>query len=601
MKRFFLLFLAALLLAGCSAKPVPTEPTESTAVEIPPPEMYIANSDIEQLTFGAVRAYRLGTDAYSGLYTMGTNLLIVGKRGLFVLSGDTGKLIAATEVASDMQISQVDVSAIGVAFYRADTRQVVVLNPQLQFVTQFQLPEDIAGKPVISLNRNEIYYSIGKEIRAMHMDTGISRLLRQQAVETQVLLDAYFDGAVLACQCVNGVAQEEIEYISSETGQAVGSAHGVFDMQTCGENYIAQRLDGIVYQMIFGVRGGEARCFLADQSWNIGNGGRVAVPELNGVIDYTQSDNGLALSFYDLGTGKRIAEITLPAVQLPTVVHSDGTHIWLLAANKNDGNQFLYRWEIDKSSVEDETIYIGAFYTNESPDVQGLAQCRTLADSYEKQYGVKIAIWQDAIKHTGMYTATAEYHPQVITAILEKLQSVLAQFPEKFLLKTVEAGWIRIALVRSIDNDSGWAQFWEGGDCWIILSTQQNAVHALLQGMAYGVDSHVLGNSRDFDTWDQLNPEGFQYAYSYTVNEKSEYLVGDQKAFTDALALSYPHEDRCRIFYHAMLPDNAAMFTSEPMQAKLLRLCMGIREAYNLEKSPQTYAWEQYLEISLAY
>ena len=125
----------------------------------------------------------------------------------------------------------------------------------------------------------------------------------------------------------------------------------------------------------------------------------------------------------------------------------------------------------------------------------------------------------------------------------------------------------------------------------------------LYPGVAYAIDSHVLGNSRDFDfdRWNPLNPEGFTYANSYDVTPQQAYLEGDTRAFTDELAMSYIHEDRCRVFYNAMLADNADMFSSSTMQAKLQRLCMGIREAYGLQKSEKTYTWEQYLKTSLAY
>jgi hypothetical protein len=36
------------------------------------------------------------------------------------------------------------------------------------------------------------------------------------------------------------------------------------------------------------------------------------------------------------------------------------------------------------------------------------------------------------------------------------------------------------------------------------------------------------------------------------------------------------------------------------MQAKLKRMCQGIREAYGYERDGNTYHWEQYLNISLA-
>ena len=60
-------------------------------------------------------------------------------------------------------------------------------------------------------------------------------------------------------------------------------------------------------------------------------------------------------------------------------------------------------------------------------------------------------------------------------------------------------------------------------------------------------------------------------------------------------------EDRSRIFWQAMLPDNAQMFKSEIMQKKLLLLCQGIRDAWRLQWKEETYPWEQYLSESIAY
>jgi hypothetical protein len=224
-----------------------------------------------------------------------------------------------------------------------------------------------------------------------------------------------------------------------------------------------------------------------------------------------------------------------------------------------------------------------------------------LADSYQTQYGVKLLFWQDALQITGGYTLTPEYQPQVIQEMLEKIQPVLAYFPAGFLQKTVEAGWIRIALVRNISDGSEWVQFWEGGDCWIILAADGDVANSVLQGIAYGIDSHVLGNSRELDTWAELNPEGFSYTFSAHVPGDEAYLSAENCAFADARSMTFPHEDRCRIFYYATLPNQAEMFRSPTMQAKLLRLCKGIREAYNLQKKTDTYIWEQYLETSLAY
>ena len=115
-------------------------------------------------------------------------------------------------------------------------------------------------------------------------------------------------------------------------------------------------------------------------------------------------------------------------------------------------------------------------------------------------------------------------------------------------------------------------------------------------GLGYSVDSHVMGNSRDFDTWKDMNPQGFTYGQ---VN--SAFLEGANRAFVDAESMENVYEDRSRMIAYAMMDGQEAVFASETMQNKLLRICKGIREAYGLEKSPETYFWEQYLNQSLAY
>ena len=58
--------------------------------------------------------------------------------------------------------------------------------------------------------------------------------------------------------------------------------------------------------------------------------------------------------------------------------------------------------------------------------------------------------------------------------------------------------------------------------------------------------------------------------------------------------MSYPKEDRARIFEYAMLPGKESLFQTEVMQKKLQTVCTGLREAYDLEDSP--CLWEQYLK-----
>lgn len=602
MKRLFLILLAVLLLAGCGKKPEPVVPTESTPPVVEGVDYrYMKDSAVEEQTGGAVHQYRLDTDSYFGIAGMGSHILVMGNKGLTVLTGQWGEVLATLSTADVRATTVMDTAATGIAYYVPGSRQVVIRNPQLQEVTSLELPKEIVGMPCISLDRNEVFYSTGSEIRAMKMENGISRLIRQQSAVTQSLRSLHFDGKVLLCEFTDADGVVELEYISAETGQTLGRGENVMALETYQNRYFAFWQDGVVLQSAFGSRGNAAQSLFAPLPSADEGGGRAAVLEMNGAVDYVQTEGGLELSFYDFSTGKRTARKVLPGVGSPAGFLSDGSSIWMLATDTVNTCQALYRWDVKECATEDESVYISPLYTPENPDTEGLAQCKTMAGTFQTQYGVKVMFWEDAIAHTAGYSVTAEHHTQVIMDMMKEMEPLLSLFPEKFLLKTVEAGWIRIAIVQDIHGGPDWVQFWEGGDCWILVKSGTDVVSALIQGMAYGIDSHVLGNSRDFDTWSDLNPSGFKYSYSDKLQEDSKYLRPDYRAFTDAVAMNYPHEDRCRIFYHAMQPDNADMFKTTTMQKKLMRLCTGIREAYNLEKKTVEYAWEQYLNTSLAY
>ena len=141
-------------------------------------------------------------------------------------------------------------------------------------------------------------------------------------------------------------------------------------------------------------------------------------------------------------------------------------------------------------------------------------------------------------------------------------------------------------------------QFYENGNSYVVLAVSDKLIENFLHGVAYVIDSHVLGNSRDYDTWQELNPWKFDYDYNYYEYEShgdSEWLSDDDRRFVDAYAMTFPHEDRCRTFVYAMLDDTGAYFHTDEMQAKLKRVCQGIRESYGYEGNGQSYRWEQYL------
>ena len=121
--------------------------------------------------------------------------------------------------------------------------------------------------------------------------------------------------------------------------------------------------------------------------------------------------------------------------------------------------------------------------------------------------------------------------------------------------------------------------------------------------MSHIIDSRVLTVCKAYDDWSTLNPSGFQYGYSHISNlslDDRGWTVGTNRAFIDLYSMTYPKEDRARIMAYSMMRGNESVFESDTMQKKLRQLCLGIREAFGLKKSTDTFLWEQYLKEPIA-
>ena len=598
MKRIVLLILVMLMLAGCAAEePVP-ETTETTVPATEPVSIYMANSSVEQQTGGAVKVYVPEEDTYIGMAAMAGDVVLVSDlTRLTLMDGETGELGTAIKVGETISCEGTDFTASdkGVSYYRAGGQELVFLNTQLQQEAKVEIPADINGKPCVSHTNQEVYYCTGKEVRALHLQTGISRMVKEQVCQSIELTASHLDGTMLACKVIGDDGSESMLYIDSATGQTLDDANQLTQLQTGINQYLATRKEGHVVQTIFGTVGQTPQTLTLNQELT-------AAFSLGGAYHWYLADGALVIDFYDFTTGTHSAQIRMLGVSEPVSISADDQYLWILA---QEGDKYmLYRWDVKLSPTGNAHSYIAPLYTRENPDTRGLEQCAQRAKELEDKYGVDIRVGQDALAVTGNYELVDEFQPIVLTAMMDELEKGLAMFPGGFLQASLAKGSMHISLVRSIPGDKGMVQFYEGGNAYVVLAATDQIVDNLLHGVCYVIDSHVLGNSRDYDTWKDLNPRGFDYDYNYYEYKNygdSPYLTYEGRYFVDAYAMTFPHEDRCRTFVYAMMDGNEGYFATSAMQAKLKRMCQGIRESYGFEKNGQTYRWEQYLNTSLAH
>ena len=596
MKRILLLLLTVLLLTGCAGEEAPTA-ASSTAVptETEHPGLYVPDSDVEKATDGAVRAYKLEGENYRWAAPYGQDLLLATGAGrLTVLTGEKG--VPQNSAVTGTELSE-SVAALGVTYscvYYPDknARELVVLGADLEQSQRIALPEDYQGMPVLAGKTMEVFYCAGQEIRALDPETGISRLVKQQSCQSCQLLGSCFEGRILICENVDTLGQRHVLYVDTATGQTLTSDDQVYRLYTYGDSYFAMRLDGVTQQQIFGTLESTPAQLHIPQTENI-----YPVLSLGGVAAWEDTQEGTQISFYETATGLRKAQVKLPADVQVVYITSDGAYVWILTAAREGSGQILYRWDADKSPVTDETVYTSVHYTQDAPDEAGLAQCQTRAEELSSRFGVRIQIWQDAMKKLGGYSMKPEYQTQAINQWLDGMAYAMEQFPEDFFAMCAESSAskvVRICLVRSIATGEQTVQFWDNGEASVIMTPGADVYEELVTAIGY-----VMDNRLALDTWETLVGDG---AIVYgQAQPDSPYLEGEKRAFVDAQSMISPLEDRARLFAAAMAQDNDELFTAPMLQTKLLALCQGIREAFGLQKHPQALPWEQYLTQSLAY
>jgi len=597
MKRFISILLLLALLTGCAQRQGPTAPATTTAEpEIPSSSWYEQGSALETQTNGTLRLFRGGSAPVTEIASIGDKLLLISRQDktteLTVLHGKTGEPLASCKLGENVVGLQPIYNAV--AYYDSATNETVCLDRQLQEIGRIEMPEDMEGTPVFAPNGSEIYYCVGQEIRAYDTSRNITRPIRTHTCEKQTLTGVFFNGDLLSCDLELADGSVKQVFVSSQTGQPMAETNHIDALSTFDNSYIAMRMDGIVRQLIFGTLESDP------QNLNVPQG-IVAEPaaSLGGVVGTHLDENGtLQLSFYELSSGKRTAALSVSGVGAPLDLHPDEKNqcIWLLSQDPATQEQIICRWDYLQDSVEEESSCITPVYTKTNLDETGINACNQRADSLDAAHGIDIRIWEKAVSRTGGYTLEAEYQTEANNAVLGELETVLAEYPDMFLYKSVNR-LLRIGIVRSIDGECKGVQFWQNSECYILLSAGCNVREEFAKAMGYVVNSRVLGNSPLFDDWASLNPEGFTYGET----DDESLLRGETKAFADIESMASVTEDRSRLFRYAVTAGNAEMFASSAMQAKLRQLCLGIRDAWRWEEKKDIYPWEQYLTEPLAH
>lgn len=599
MKRFLILLLLPLLLAGCSRPPVTgTEP--STAPTVPEPSgLYDPESELEQSTGGAVQCYPLDDDTYSRILPLGSDLLLVSRDNTRLTLVTGANLVPVIEKEIPFHVQHIQTSPEGVAYWDEESRTMIFLSTTLREISRLQLPRELIGQSWLSPEWDSLYYCTESGLRRLDLSSGISQPVTAQESSSQSVTGVFLNGSVVRCTLTDSDGTTLTRMISTTNGEVLWEGTSLYELASAGNDWFARVDQGVVQELLFG-SGDTVQNLWLEDTYN----GLLPLPEQNAVLTYREAAWGNRVNYYDLATGRRTASVRLKGIQQIRDIcpDADGEGIWLLAQNASLGTDVICRWTPGDSPTGDLADYTQAHYTRDDPDTKGLQSLQAQLQALQDTHSISLLIGEAADAVPEGLSVETEYLVPAFQRYIPVLERLLAQFPEDFFAKAAQrtpSGLIHIALVRSFAgqvSDLPVLHFRQDGEIYLILQMDEDLQQNFYHSVSHMIETRLLSSCTALYDWDKLNPEGFSYDNDYRKNldrDDAQYLQGADRGFIDTFSMSFAREDRARILEYACMPGNEELFQCRILQQKLQMLCAGIREAFFLDGS--AYIWEQYL------
>ena len=357
MKRWLIVPALILLLGGCTDKASQIPEVETMQITTPTePALYEDTHKVETQTNGAVKVYTIADRKCVRMAAMGDHYLMLGTDTITLLKGEGLAPSVKVEVPG-MNVNAVSVHDDGVAYHDKETGSVVFLNEHLREVSELVLQQTVIGDAFISDDWNNIYYCTAEGVAVLNVSTGIARMLLSYEAQWLGVTGMLQDGTVLRCAMQADEETTRIIAIRSDTGELLEEGEDIAKLLGNGKMYFFERQNGNKREYIFGSGEGQPCSFTPAEPVSV-----IPLPDADRVLQPIRTVYGVTLDCYQLSTGKRIASVDLPDVMTVECVGTEGSVVWLTVEGE------LYRWDTEKSAIEDEKVYMSYRFTRRDPD-----------------------------------------------------------------------------------------------------------------------------------------------------------------------------------------------------------------------------------------
>ena len=605
----FLLLVLALLLSACAGSPVPEEssapPVTSAPTEPEPtaPEepLFLKNKTaygdsgvLWQIPNEAAEAL-----SYPSLYHFGENLLLSAVRSpnaddsfvdLVLLDGTSGERLAEASLPLGGG-SPLQVLGEHAAVCNNYTGTITVLDNSLNVEKEYSLTPS-----------SDTWY-LGSDLKTLYQ-CSYSDGLRVCSAETGALLRTL---SVTEGSLFGSGTDTSLSYLDLDTLKYV---YGALELDTGA--VISPPFSG---NFSYAAHSGAfwlANAYADNSVYYYGSTDAPAVLTIDdGSLSLLQDTHQLlhtcydgTLTLYDTDLGF-VSRCKLSGSYVSGILWQEALGGYLLLTTDDANRTRLLFWDTAAEMVgEPLPSQSYADYITVPAGTATDADLYARAQELSSRYGVEILIADQCDTTFDSFSAEQVTDRDAIESILTQLEWALASYPVGFFdqLAYGHYGRVQIQLVGNLTAINGF-----GGDQSFAAFAQDNVIVVDLYTSDTGTFHHELSHLIDgrlaFDAdhrsgalfseeeWLSLQPDGFSYTYTY------DYLPSDAPAdwytyFIDDYSMTFPTEDRARVFEYASDPESLIFEDAPGLIHKLQYYSDCIRDSFDTTGWPQTATWE---------
>lgn len=316
------------------------------------------------------------------------------------------------------------------------------------------------------------------------------------------------------------------------------------------------------------------------------------------------------LTLYD-SEGAFLSDCTLPKDEERYLslnfVWSEYWNGYFFLQLSDDGGRLLF-WDTKMESIGSDLPLQDKPETTVQGGVSTETALYTRAAQLSERFDVDIRIADQCRLNYDGCIAREDNDTASITNALDVLEETLASYPKGFF-KQIPHGsisFVRIELVADFEMTDDrpvidGITFDETNYCLIVLDTQKINAELLYHEVSHVIDKRLAWDAfcrsdalYSEDAWLALQPEGFDYGYSYMEISGELNSYAESGYFTEQYAMTFPTEDRATVLA-AAIAGSSDFPQDSPLWKKLDFYCRCIRDCFYTTNWPAETCWESAL------